>query len=99
MMDTLLFLEDRDIPITRSALDREPDAADRRFMTILTAENRPLLPDVDPARFSLADMREALQKCELMDDEITESVTDTLNVLRNGIANLTDDQALVILIG
>ena len=96
MMDMLLFLEDRGIPITRSASDREHAGS---LVTVLTAEHRPLLPNLDPALFSLVDMRQALQKYDLLDDEIIESVTDTLNVLRNGIANLADDQALVILIG
>jgi hypothetical protein len=98
MMDVLFFLEDRGIPITRGAPDARYDDSDIPLVTILTAEQRPLLPDLDPARFSLADMRQALEGYDLLDDEIVESVTDALAVLRRGITSLANDEALVILI-
>src|SRR5262245_9019133 len=85
MMDTLLFLERHSIPITHSELDAKYDDNNVPLVTILTAEQRRLLPDLDPARFSLADMRQALEDYDLADDEIIESITDALNVLRNGI--------------
>jgi hypothetical protein len=99
MMDMLFFLEERGIPITRSELDAKYDDSNTPLVTILTAEHRALLPDLDPVRFSLAEMREALEEYDLADDEIVESVSDALTVLRNGITNLAEDDVLVVLIG
>ena len=42
-------------------------------------------------------MREALDEGgELLDDEVAEAFTDTLEVLRHGIAGLSDSEALVV---
>jgi hypothetical protein len=100
MMDMLFYLDGRGIPITDSVLDVKYDGSDGPLVEILTTEHRSLLPDLDPARFSLADVREALEDYDdLDDDEIAESFTDTLNFLRARITDLAPDEALVILIG
>jgi hypothetical protein len=99
MMDIMLFLEEREIPITHTEMEIEYGGEDTPMVIVLTSEHRPLLPDLDPATLTLDDMRKAMEEYDFNDDEIVEAVTDALNVLRNGITNLADDEALIITIG
>ncbi|GAA1809709.1 hypothetical protein GCM10009682_34200 [Luedemannella flava] len=98
MLDVLTFLGERDIPIDSTELPYRTDP-DGPYDTVITTEHRALLPQLDPAGYPLGEIREFMdQYDELDDDELQGAFTDTLNLLRTTIADLADDEALVVLI-
>ncbi|MFC5004833.1 hypothetical protein ACFPIJ_44285 [Dactylosporangium cerinum] len=100
MLYLLLFLEEeQDVPVSRSRYDEVlPDPADgMRF--VLTAEHQAHLPRLDVATFDQAAFDDYLDEMGGSFEESPIAVEETLTLLRDQVAALRDDQALVIEIG
>jgi hypothetical protein len=99
MMYLMLFLEEQDVPVSTS---RHDDLlADREGVYfLLTTEHQPYLPQLDPAAFDQAAFDDYLDGMGWSDfEESPIAVEETLTMLREQLAALRDDQALLIDIG
>jgi hypothetical protein len=99
MMYLLDFLDEQGVPVSRSRYD--DDLADVEGMHyVLTTEHQAYLPQLDPAAFDQAAFDGYLDGMGWDDfDEAPIAVEETLTLLREQVAALTGDQALLIDIG
>jgi hypothetical protein len=96
LLDMLAFLDDRGVPVMRSAYD---GLTDGDFVIFLTPAHRPALPALDPAAYDPADLRAVFGELDLPDEDLDETAADCLRVLYDGVRALADDEVLAISIG
>ena len=99
MMYLLDFLDEQGVPVSQSRYDG--DLADLEGLHyVLTTEHQAYLPQLDPAAFDQESFGEYLDGMGWDDfDEAPTAVAETLQLLREQVAALTGDQALLIDIG
>ncbi|GGM30479.1 hypothetical protein ACFFX1_46470 [Dactylosporangium sucinum] len=95
-------LEDQGISLSGNGHDEPiggPD--DDTFYTVVTTEHRRYLPRLDPDAFPGALFHSAFVEAGLRTDERDSAAAawDTIAILRDRIAALGDDEALVIVVG
>jgi hypothetical protein len=98
-MYLLLFLDEQGVPVSQSRHDDAfADVEGLHFL--LTTEHQAYLPRLDPASFDQAAFKEYLDGMGWDDfDEAPIAAEETLTVLREQLAALTEDRALLIDIG
>lgn len=98
MLYLLEYLIDRGIPIMTSEHDDVVAALRHTTVVLLTPAHRVLLPLLDPAAFTQRELRESMS--EVGDfEEVELAAMDGLNILRDGIAGLSDTEVFVLTIG
>ncbi|WP_327000211.1 hypothetical protein OHA72_34420 [Dactylosporangium sp. NBC_01737] len=95
-MYLLLFLDEQGVPVSQSRHDTTLTDVEATYF-LLTTEHQPYLPQLDPATFDQAAFDEYLSGMGWDDfDEAPIAAEETLTVLRDQVAALTEDHALLI---
>ncbi|WP_238012392.1 hypothetical protein KZZ52_21655 [Dactylosporangium sp. AC04546] len=95
-------LEDQGVSLSGNGHEEPiggPD--DDTFYTVVTTEHRRFLPRLDPSAFPGHLFHAAFVEAGLRTDEgdSAAAARDTVAILRDGIATLADDEALIVVVG
>lgn len=99
MLYLMLFLDEQGVPVSESRYDQDLTGVEGVYF-LLTTEHRQYLPRLDPATFDQSAFGEYLDEMGFADfDEAPVATRETLDLLREQLATLDDDEALLIDIG
>ncbi|MEU4625192.1 hypothetical protein AB0G04_35115 [Actinoplanes sp. NPDC023801] len=101
MLNVLESLETLNVQLESPGLHQASGAinADHDFTLLITSDAKALLGRLDPTAYEAADLLDGLIELELDDEEARYAMEETLSLLRDSIARLSDDEVLLLQIG
>lgn len=101
MLNVLKSLETRNILLEGPGLQETSEAmnAHHDHTSLITSDAKALLHHLDPTAYEPADLLDGPIELELDDEQVRYAMEETLSLLRDSIAGLSDDEVLLVHIG
>ncbi|GGN75104.1 hypothetical protein GCM10010112_45990 [Actinoplanes lobatus] len=101
MMNVLDNLDNLDVTLENPDLHEAAEAISAEFgyTTLITSDAKEFLDRLDPAAYEIDDLLDGPVDLQLDAEESRHAMEDTLSLLRKAIADLADDEILLLTIG